>query len=267
MISFVLCVLLSNLSSGMYNPEAGRFIQRDPLGVNPAGGGINKYNPNKQYSNGGNIYSYAKSNPVIMSDSYGLSALPPRSDYDCCLAATQTFPPDREKAWNDYEKRLRSRGVPEEEIEKRRKTYLDNYALITRKTNAVICCDGRKVSCPWRTLNDYTQTGPLSIAEHVAWIAKIACADVHERTHFIHTPECPQKCTRYVSAVKGYRDRAHACDSEYEAYKAQINCLQSSINLCQLTGNSEECEKIINDDIEAQRSVWDTIYSDCGKRL
>ena len=51
-----ICILLSNISFGMYDPQPGRFMQRDPLG----------------YIDGQNLYEYVLGNPVSYSDALGL---------------------------------------------------------------------------------------------------------------------------------------------------------------------------------------------------
>jgi RHS repeat-associated protein len=56
-----------------YDPETGRFMQRDPHGINPAGGSINPFDIHKQYKDGSDIYEYVKSNPIGNSDIYGLA--------------------------------------------------------------------------------------------------------------------------------------------------------------------------------------------------
>jgi RHS repeat-associated protein len=56
-----------------YDPDTGRFMQRDPLGVNPAGGNINPFNVRKQYSDGANVYVYVMNNPIRYTDFYGTS--------------------------------------------------------------------------------------------------------------------------------------------------------------------------------------------------
>jgi RHS repeat-associated protein len=55
-----------------YDPQTGRFLQRDPLGVNPAGGTQNPYSVQKQYSDGMNLYEYVKNNSLRYRDMYGL---------------------------------------------------------------------------------------------------------------------------------------------------------------------------------------------------
>jgi RHS repeat-associated protein len=56
-----------------YDPQTGRFLQRDPLGVNPGGGKDNHFKVRKQYSGNMNLYGYVKSNPLVYLDSQGLS--------------------------------------------------------------------------------------------------------------------------------------------------------------------------------------------------
>jgi RHS repeat-associated protein len=54
-----------------YDPETGRFMQRDPLGINPAGGEFNAFDVLKQYSDGMNLYEYVRSNTQIHLDPDG----------------------------------------------------------------------------------------------------------------------------------------------------------------------------------------------------
>ena len=54
------------------DPETGRFMQRDPLGIDPSGSKENRFFPLRQYENVLNIYEYVKSNPLIHNDSMGL---------------------------------------------------------------------------------------------------------------------------------------------------------------------------------------------------
>jgi RHS repeat-associated protein len=56
----------------MYNPAAGRFMQMDPLGVNPAGGIANYFDVYIQYQDGLSLYQYLQNTPVIFTDPYGL---------------------------------------------------------------------------------------------------------------------------------------------------------------------------------------------------
>ncbi len=78
-----------------YDLETGRFMQRDPHGINPAGSFRNPFNVHCQYSDGANIYEYAKSLPILNMDAFGLQA---KKDEDkaCCKTSThhpaQTIP-------------------------------------------------------------------------------------------------------------------------------------------------------------------------------
>ena len=72
---FVIFILMGiNLSFAMYDSQAGRFMQRDPLGINPAGGMRNPFKPTEQYTDGMNGYEYVKSNPCKYLDSVGRNA-------------------------------------------------------------------------------------------------------------------------------------------------------------------------------------------------
>lgn len=55
-----------------YAPNIGRFMQGDPLGLDPAGGKYNPFNPVRQYADGANLYAYVKNNPITNIDPYGL---------------------------------------------------------------------------------------------------------------------------------------------------------------------------------------------------
>jgi len=55
-----------------YDPQTGRFMQRDPLGINPAGRSINFFEPTGQYADGMNLYQYCQSDSVNYVDPWGL---------------------------------------------------------------------------------------------------------------------------------------------------------------------------------------------------
>ena len=54
-----------------YDPETGRFMQRDPLGVNPDEM-LSGFVPNFQYADGANMYQYVRSNSMKHTDPFGL---------------------------------------------------------------------------------------------------------------------------------------------------------------------------------------------------
>ncbi len=56
-----------------FDPQTGRFMQRDPLGVVPNAQKPNRFSPVTQYRDGINLYEYVKSNPVNYVDGYGLA--------------------------------------------------------------------------------------------------------------------------------------------------------------------------------------------------
>ena len=55
-----------------YDTYTGRFLQHDPLGINPTGGKWNSFEPRKQYVDGMNLYDYLQSNPLLSFDPSGL---------------------------------------------------------------------------------------------------------------------------------------------------------------------------------------------------
>ena len=71
-----------------YDPETGRFMQKDPLGINPAGGRINPFSIRKQYNDGMALFEYVRSNPVSFNDPFGL---------DTCGDISCSYPESIEK--------------------------------------------------------------------------------------------------------------------------------------------------------------------------
>jgi len=55
-----------------YDTYTGRFLQHDPLGINPNGGYLNPFMPFFQYTDGMNLYNYVENNPIIFVDPFGL---------------------------------------------------------------------------------------------------------------------------------------------------------------------------------------------------
>lgn len=55
-----------------YDPQTGRFMQRDPLGIDPAGGKENPFIPARQCTGGINVYEYVNSNVLQFVDPFGL---------------------------------------------------------------------------------------------------------------------------------------------------------------------------------------------------
>jgi len=77
-----------------YDPDTGRFMQRDPLSMNHAGGALNRFTILKQYTDGMSLYEYVKSDPIVKLDPTGLIC------FGCSLPPG-TFPP-AEKVPNGY---------------------------------------------------------------------------------------------------------------------------------------------------------------------
>ena len=63
-LSIMFITLCSNVSFAMYDTTTGRFLQQDPLGMDPVSTKVNTFNPPKQYSEGVNIYQYVKNNSL-----------------------------------------------------------------------------------------------------------------------------------------------------------------------------------------------------------
>jgi len=58
-----------------YSYSLGRWMTRDPLGVVPNAFGMNPFNITGEYKDGMNIYEYVRSNPLLLTDSWGLEDL------------------------------------------------------------------------------------------------------------------------------------------------------------------------------------------------
>ena len=58
-----------------YSPDTGRFMQRDPLGINPAGLRRDPFEVHEQYTDGMNVYEYTTSNPCRYLDPKGKSVV------------------------------------------------------------------------------------------------------------------------------------------------------------------------------------------------
>ena len=76
-----------------YDTDTGRFLQRDPLGINPIGGSINPFSPTGQYADGMNIYEYVQNNPAIGNDRFGLVTNDEEDIFWICYRMTRTDPP------------------------------------------------------------------------------------------------------------------------------------------------------------------------------
>lgn len=70
-----------------YDPELGRFTQRDPIG----------------YDDGPNVYAYGHGNPIVNTDPWGLKWCP-RSLKQCLLLADMRYEYNMSKAYLDYAK-------------------------------------------------------------------------------------------------------------------------------------------------------------------
>ena len=51
-----------------YDPETGRFMQRDPLGINPSDNMEETFNPRNQYNDAMSLYQYVLSSPINYLD-------------------------------------------------------------------------------------------------------------------------------------------------------------------------------------------------------
>lgn len=258
----ILTVLFSTVAFANYDPHTGRFLTRDPLGVTPA----DSFNPKMQYKDGANLYLYAKDNPVKMSDGHGLNAQnvnpTPRSDQECCKAATETLKEDEFDKFIALVRRYHP-DWSEEKLQQFKESRKNNYAIINpeRPTNVVICCDNRKVACASGKLNKWAQQKNLSWSGNFAWFFAYSCVIAHEMRHFYHTSPCPQKCEPYVAPVEPFTDQIQLCEIERQAYQVQLSCLEGAKTLCRLTPDPKECQEIIQAEIDMQRYTFNHHYA------
>ncbi len=99
---FLFVVLVSaSISHATYDYTTGRWLQRDPLGINPAGGNENHFYFRKQYKRGFNLYEFVKANPISLYDPMGLDMIGINFTY-CC---------QEEKTENNVSRRLTKRGI------------------------------------------------------------------------------------------------------------------------------------------------------------
>ena len=56
-----------------YDPETGRWLTHDPLGIMPDSYRSNAFRVITQYTNGLNLYEFVKSNPLVATDPFGLA--------------------------------------------------------------------------------------------------------------------------------------------------------------------------------------------------
>jgi len=81
----VAVMIVSSTASAMYCPETGRFLQRDPIEVDPAGDETNPLWVDRQYIDGMNLYQYCYSQPIINLDPSGLGFWSFIECYSDCL--------------------------------------------------------------------------------------------------------------------------------------------------------------------------------------
>jgi len=81
-----------------YDTQTGRFLQRDPLGINPAGGTLNPFAILKQYTDGMNLHEYVRSNVISHTDPFGLYGR-----HDEPWPGLPILPPSLKKAGGNWE--------------------------------------------------------------------------------------------------------------------------------------------------------------------
>ena len=84
-----------------YDPQTGRFMQRDPLGIDPSGGRQNSFVPLDQYAGSSNLYEYVSSKPLFYIDPQGLSMVYPGLPPNIIKPPYNPSPPRKPKPWLD----------------------------------------------------------------------------------------------------------------------------------------------------------------------
>jgi RHS repeat-associated protein len=75
-----------------YDYYTGRWLTHDPLGINPAGGMLNPFSVLAQYTNGMNLYQYAGSNPIMLTDPIGGCEEKPKETPPCkCFCVEDVY--------------------------------------------------------------------------------------------------------------------------------------------------------------------------------
>jgi RHS repeat-associated protein len=95
-------ILVSSVEA-YYQPESGRFMQRDQLEVNPTSEIQNPFGVQNQYKEGANVYQYVGCNPMHMVDPLGLSGYYP-------IPIPTPTPTPRKSPKDEYEQDQRELG-------------------------------------------------------------------------------------------------------------------------------------------------------------
>jgi RHS repeat-associated protein len=192
----VLAVLLGLWAAAdaraFYNPETGRWLNRDPLGERGFRTATGTSLRTDKREPG--LYAFVADNPINRVDSLGLRAEPPSGPADHC-----------QDPCGDAKKRGLDKNI-------------DGVA----DSGGVICCSGKKYACVWSTDNATNQKAKDTIAK---------CISAHENDHFddIDCPKCWKRGFPTRPPFKKGKDRdAEECN----AFTAELKCLQASISDC-----------------------------------
>ena len=139
----LLTMILSCHSFAYYNQKQGRWLTRDPLGVNPSLG-RGTVSPATQYKDGYNIYEYVRSKPIMKRDAYGLT-----SDEKVCCKGRKSFyffKPCFQKSHSN------PKGFPPkilcECIYKKKSNFLNKYTVQKAKPGNCCWCDAYLIRQP-----------------------------------------------------------------------------------------------------------------------
>jgi len=212
----------------MYDTKAGRFLQHDPRGVQPASQQDNRFSVHGQYADSANLYECVASLPIRFLDPFGLR----RTNWQCC-------------------KEARDLGL----VGQLEKGPHGEEGIVQ---GALICCDGRLVPCTM----EIPKAGDASKDWGNTLI--LACTRVHERDHMRNAIRCP-KCgisraafygnwcviefmgyTRQLECLERYQELKYcqlshisdpaACEASIEAEKKRVEKRRKLMNECYKRG-------------------------------
>jgi RHS repeat-associated protein len=198
---------LANDTLAFYNPSIGHWLSRDP--IEEFGFRTAVSTSRKTNRRELPLYAFVANNPLNRVDFLGLSAEPPSGPAGHC----------------------------QDPCGDAKKQGLDINIDGARDNGGLICCGGKKYVCVWNTGNATNEKAKSIIAK---------CITTHENNHF-NDIDCPS-CWKYGFPTRPpFRNPEDWHPNECSAYRAELQCLQSSIDAC---GGDPDCMEQVTQQIE-----------------